>query len=353
MIRCSRAMSWAVASTWPSGGRRNTKRWPSPSVTAKVRLDRPPAMSSKSNGATAPSMFGSSHRLTRAVSMPCTDGDTVPVVSRVEPTPTTLFQLTAATFDDLAGCRRVDHRATADVDADVADRRVVEDQVARLDLVLWDVRDRAVLRGRLVRQVHAGLAPRVLRETRAVERDARRLCGEPVRHTELAHGRVDGNAGHRRHGWCRIASAATVAVTGCRILGARRRVVVTRSDRHRCRRREAWRPRRSWSSALPSLPRHLRPPASAWRSRQPQRPRQRALAFLPRCSAELGLGRRQLLLVLRLQLPGASAAWSRASRRGRQPAAACGSRDSCSLARSSDRANISSVLPAPCRGPPG
>ena len=28
MMRCSRPMSWAVASTWPSGGRRSTQRWP-------------------------------------------------------------------------------------------------------------------------------------------------------------------------------------------------------------------------------------------------------------------------------------------------------------------------------------
>ena len=34
MMRCSRPMSWALASTWPSGGRRSTRRAPSASTTA-------------------------------------------------------------------------------------------------------------------------------------------------------------------------------------------------------------------------------------------------------------------------------------------------------------------------------
>ena len=50
MIRCSRPMSWAVASTWPSGGRRSTQPWPAASVTAKVRFEWPPAMRSNRSG---------------------------------------------------------------------------------------------------------------------------------------------------------------------------------------------------------------------------------------------------------------------------------------------------------------
>lgn len=54
MIVCSRTMSWAVGSTWLTGGRRNAKVPPWASVTRKVRLDRPPAISSNSSGAVAP-----------------------------------------------------------------------------------------------------------------------------------------------------------------------------------------------------------------------------------------------------------------------------------------------------------
>ena len=54
MMRCSRAMSWAVASTWPSGGRRSTSSTPLASVTLNVRFEWPPAISSNVNGADAP-----------------------------------------------------------------------------------------------------------------------------------------------------------------------------------------------------------------------------------------------------------------------------------------------------------
>src|SRR3954470_23432138 len=67
-------------------------------------------------------------------------------------------------LDDVTSGRRVDHRAAADVDGDVTDRRLVEDQVAGLDLVLGDVRDRPVLSTRLMRQVHPGLSPCILRQ---------------------------------------------------------------------------------------------------------------------------------------------------------------------------------------------
>lgn len=44
MIVCSRAMSWAVASTCPNGGRRSTQCPPAVSVTEYVRLEWPPAI---------------------------------------------------------------------------------------------------------------------------------------------------------------------------------------------------------------------------------------------------------------------------------------------------------------------
>ena len=72
MIRCSRAMSCAVASTWPSGGRRSTNRRPSAPVTRNVRFERPPVISSNVNGATAPSTWVTSQPVTRSTSTPCT-----------------------------------------------------------------------------------------------------------------------------------------------------------------------------------------------------------------------------------------------------------------------------------------
>ena len=44
MTRYSRAMSCAVGSTWPSGGRRSTHSC-APSEIAYVRFERPPAIS--------------------------------------------------------------------------------------------------------------------------------------------------------------------------------------------------------------------------------------------------------------------------------------------------------------------
>lgn len=41
MIRPSRATSCALPPVWPRGGRRSTQRSAPPSVTVKVRLDRP------------------------------------------------------------------------------------------------------------------------------------------------------------------------------------------------------------------------------------------------------------------------------------------------------------------------
>jgi hypothetical protein len=70
-------MSCAVASTCPSGGRRSTNCVPSAPATLKVRLERPPAISSKVNGATAPGMLASSQLLTGSREMPCTTGTVV------------------------------------------------------------------------------------------------------------------------------------------------------------------------------------------------------------------------------------------------------------------------------------
>ena len=70
MILCSRAMSWAVASTAPRGGRRRTRRRPSAPVTLKVRLEWPPVMNSKVKGAAAPAMLSASQAETGPASMP-------------------------------------------------------------------------------------------------------------------------------------------------------------------------------------------------------------------------------------------------------------------------------------------
>ena len=76
MIVCSRLMSWAVASTCPSGGRRNTQAWSfasdAASVTRYVRLERPPAMRSKCSGGLMSSTWSSNHAVTLATSTPST-----------------------------------------------------------------------------------------------------------------------------------------------------------------------------------------------------------------------------------------------------------------------------------------
>ena len=53
-------MSWAVASTWPSGGRRTTSRQPLASVALNVRFEWPPAISSKVNGGADPATWSAS-----------------------------------------------------------------------------------------------------------------------------------------------------------------------------------------------------------------------------------------------------------------------------------------------------
>ena len=84
--------------------------------------------------------------------------------------------------------------AVADVHPDVADRRVVEDQVARHQLALADPAALAGLRLRRVRQRDAGLAPGVHHQAGAVERV--RAFGAPdVRVTELRHRDLDRSAG--------------------------------------------------------------------------------------------------------------------------------------------------------------
>ena len=67
------------------------------------------------------------------------------------------------------GVRRVHDHAVADVHADVADRAVVEHQVAGLQLGLRDRGAGAHLRARRVRQADAGLRPGRHREAGAVE----------------------------------------------------------------------------------------------------------------------------------------------------------------------------------------
>jgi len=52
-------MSWALASTWPVGGRLSTTRRPVASVTTNVRLEAPPAIGSKSSGAIVPTSAAS------------------------------------------------------------------------------------------------------------------------------------------------------------------------------------------------------------------------------------------------------------------------------------------------------
>src|SRR4029450_11189755 len=50
MMRCARPMSWAVGSTWPSGGRRSTQAWPAGSWTREGRLGGPPAVGGNGGG---------------------------------------------------------------------------------------------------------------------------------------------------------------------------------------------------------------------------------------------------------------------------------------------------------------
>ena len=80
MIRCSRPMSWADASTWLIGSRRSTSLRPAASVTSKVMFDRPPAMSSKLNGPRTPGMLRSSQSGTRWALMPVTPADALSTV---------------------------------------------------------------------------------------------------------------------------------------------------------------------------------------------------------------------------------------------------------------------------------
>src|SRR5262245_19988550 len=69
MIRCSRAMSCAEASRLPSGGLRSAHRCPPASLTAYVRLERPPEMRSKVSGGSAPATRSANHasRLGRSI----------------------------------------------------------------------------------------------------------------------------------------------------------------------------------------------------------------------------------------------------------------------------------------------
>ena len=90
---------------------------------------------------------------------------------------------------------------TAEVDADVADRRVVEDQIAGLRRGTRDASRRCRLCPGVARQVDASLAPGIVRQTGTVERDARIRSGVAIRNTELVLCGLDrdaGEAGNRR-----------------------------------------------------------------------------------------------------------------------------------------------------------
>ena len=145
-MRCSRAMSCAVARTWPSGGRRTTKRRPSAPVTVNVRFDRPPAINSNVKGAAAPSTFSASHALTFARVEPTHRRDGSALApngrsARSADDPSDLAPVHGDHLHGLTGAGRVDHLPAADVHRDVADGVVVEDQVAGLRLVGRNVGD--------------------------------------------------------------------------------------------------------------------------------------------------------------------------------------------------------------------
>src|SRR3954453_11072579 len=72
MMRCSRLMSWAVASTCPSGGRRSTQFPPAVSVTLNVRFEWPPAIRSKVSGGAIDGTWSTNHCVTRSKSTPST-----------------------------------------------------------------------------------------------------------------------------------------------------------------------------------------------------------------------------------------------------------------------------------------
>src|ERR1700731_483149 len=65
---------------------------------------------------------------------------------------------------------RVDDVAAADVHRHVRNVAVIEDEVARLELAAGDVRDRAVLPGRVVWQGNSGALPGCAGQARAVIR---------------------------------------------------------------------------------------------------------------------------------------------------------------------------------------
>ena len=70
ITRYSRVMSWAVGSTWLTGGRRSAHSWPAESVTRNVRFERPPAINVNSSGALAPGTLPSNQAVTLGWSIP-------------------------------------------------------------------------------------------------------------------------------------------------------------------------------------------------------------------------------------------------------------------------------------------
>ena len=80
--RYSRVMSWAVGSTWWSGGRRRAQARPSASSTRKVRLDRPPATRVKVSGGRNSGSWAAIHSVTCCSLMPSGAPDTGPDANR-------------------------------------------------------------------------------------------------------------------------------------------------------------------------------------------------------------------------------------------------------------------------------
>src|SRR6266516_3417184 len=126
---------------------------------------------------------------------------------------------------DVAGVRSGDHLATADVEADVvAAARAPEDEVAGLHRVERHVRERRVLRARVVRHAHARRAPGPHRETGAVEAGGSG-AGVAIRLAELRarirdrSGRaaaVDRDVGAGGGGQSAAAAAGTTVAAGAR-----------------------------------------------------------------------------------------------------------------------------------------
>src|SRR5436190_5416540 len=102
-----------------------------------------------------------------------------------------LAPVDAGDRDGAAGVRSVHELAAAEVDADVADRRVIEDEVTGLGVTRRYVRSGGGLGSGVAGQVHARLTPRIVRQTGAVESDTWVGHRVPVGHPDLTQRGVD------------------------------------------------------------------------------------------------------------------------------------------------------------------